>query len=334
MQTRPCLTVGSPLKIAPHTPDPGNRRQRLNASGSITSGLGSGGLGSGGLGNTTVLRTLEQSGGAKIRLPRSEPGALSAVLLNTAGGLTGDDRIHWHAGAEAGSRLTLATAASEKIYRTHGPAARQHTFLEVGSDARLDWLPQETILFDGARLERTLEARLASDATLLMVEAIAFGRQASGESLRTIEVQDKWRIYRGDRLLHAEAFRLQENDDDQQGGAVARHRGTLHGAGAMATVLLCTPASAESLAGLAATINGMIDDKIQNDRLSTFSSRSNNSGDSAGQDDPWSTGAASALEGRLVIRLIARSGHELREILLPCLEMLQGDVSLPRVWYV
>lgn len=373
------------------------QRQRLCATGSITSGAQST-AGSASAGS--VLRTLEQSGGAKIRLPRSEPGALSAVLLNTAGGLTGGDQMHWHAGAEAGSRLTLATAASEKIYRTHGPAARQHTTLEIGSGARLDWLPQETILFDGARLERTLEARLARDATLLMVEAIAFGRQASGESLRTLGVHDRWRIYREDRLLHAEAFQLREGGDHQLAGTVARRRGTLHDAGAMATVLLCSPAPTESLTTIAARLNDNIDqlstsassstgprsavrstardtaratapDTAPASTIARASPQASSSANSrapspapsqsssrahppahspahslapspahsgvrieARSNRAWSTGAASALDGRLVIRLVAQSGHELRRILLPCLETLQGDASLPRVWYV
>ena len=156
--------------------------------------------------------------GAKIRLPRSEPSALSAVLLNTAGGLTGEDEIRWHAAAGIGSRLSVATAASEKVYRTHGPPARQCTTLAVEADARLDWLPQETILFDGARLERTLRADLAADATLLAVEAIAFGRRASGEELRTVALRDRWRVYRDGELLHAESFRLDESPDSTLAG--------------------------------------------------------------------------------------------------------------------
>ena len=300
-------------------------RQRVHAAGSITSKRGAG----------SELDALHQSGGAKIRLPRSEPSALSAVLLNTAGGLTGDDEIRWHAAAGAGSRLSVATAASEKVYRTHGPPARQRTNLAVEAGARLDWLPQETILFDGSRLERSLHAELAADATLLIAEAIAFGRRASGETLRTVGARDRWRVYRGGDLLHAESFRLDEmprraeEDGDSAPGVTrpaALSRGTLHGVGAMATVLYCSPAGTEALDALA-------------DELHAIFQPSSVASGARGDIDSTSTKArthagASAMEGRIVLRLLAPSSFELRRILLPCLARLQGDVPLPRVWHV
>ena len=301
-------------------------RQRVHAAGSVTSKRGEG----------NELDALHQSGGAKIRLPRSEPSALSAVLLNTAGGLTGDDEIRWHAAAGAGSRLSVATAASEKVYRTHGPAARQHTTLAVAPGARLDWLPQETILFDGSRLERTLHADLSADATLLAVEAIAFGRRASGEELRAVGVRDRWHICRNGELLHAESFRFYETprhaergtgDDDvdttRQG---ARSRGAPHGAGAMATVLYCSPAGTEALGALADELHAI---------LPPHTVPGNGRDDAA--PPPTSARAhagVSAMEGRIVLRLLAPSSFELRRILLPCLARLQGNVPLPRVWHV
>ena len=272
-------------------------RQRMRAAASIASKRRGG----------HVLDDLRQSGGAKIRLPRGDGRALSAVLLNTAGGLTGGDELRWHAAAGRCSRLSVATAASEKIYRTDGPASCQITSLTVASGARLDWLPQETILFDGARLERALEAQLAADARLLAVEALAFGRQASGETLRTAAVHDTWRVYREGRLLHAESLRIDREDWHDR----ARGRGTLHGVGAAATVLYCAADGDEALTRLADELHAMIE-----------------------QPTVSAIGGASAMSGRVVLRLVARSGFELRRILIPCLARLQDDAPVPRVWHV
>ena len=321
--------------MPPSPPARPPRRQRVHAAGSIVSKRGAG----------DELDALHQSGGAKIRLPRSEPSALSAVLLNTAGGLTGEDEIRWHAAAGIGSRLSVATAASEKVYRTHGPPARQCTTLAVGADARLDWLPQETILFDGARLERTLRADLAADATLLAVEAIAFGRRASGEELRTVALRDRWRVYRDGELLHAESFRLDESPDstlageegDRGGGeprSAARSQGALHGSGAMATVLYCAPEGAEALDALSAELHAIVG------RTAPPTDSSNIApGEATDPVDPSAArprthGGVSAMDGRIVLRLLAPSSFELRRILLPCLERLLEGAPLPRVWHV
>lgn len=254
-----------------------------------------------------ALARLEQHGGAKLRLPKVSGDALAAVTLNTAGGLTGDDRIDWRASAGSGSRLTLASAACEKVYRTHGPPAHQTTRLDVETGARLDWLPQETIVFDGARLHRTLDATLAPRARLLVAEALVLGRQCSGERLARVEIRDRWRVRGPDgRLLHAEDLRLGDGWPQAADGP-----GTLGGAVAMATVLYCEDAPPESLARLADTLHTVID-----------------------TSPAPGSGGVSALDGRLVIRLVAPSGFALRRTLLPCLVALQDGHALPRVWHV
>ena len=275
-------------------------RQRLAARALIASKAdGESGSGSG-------LARLEQHGSAKVRLPRGPRGTLSAVTLNTAGGLTGDDRIDWAASAGERSRLTVASAACEKVYRTHGPPARQTTRLDVGPGARLDWLPQETILFDGSSLHRELEATLAPGARLLVAEALVFGRRASGERLERVEVRDRWRVRGPDgRLLHAEDLRLAGDWREVSGG-----RGTLGGHGAMATVLYGEDAPAETFERLADRVHASIDASAS------------------------ATGGVSVLARRLVVRLVAPTGFELRRALLPCLAALQDGLPVPRVWYV
>ena len=99
----------------------------------------------------------------------------------------------------------LTTPACERIYRSLGNDAVVETRLAADAGARIDWLPQETILFEGARLNRRIEVDLAAGATLLAVEAVLLGREAMGEAARGARLSDNWRIRRDGRLIHAEA---------------------------------------------------------------------------------------------------------------------------------
>src|SRR4051812_16068060 len=136
-------------------------------------------------GGQTRLAKLYQEGCGKIRLPRdARAEGLEAVLINSSGGLTGGDRMAWEAEVGPEARLTLTTQACERVYRARDGVAEQAVSLTVGADARLDWLPQETILFDGGALSRRLEADLAEGASLLAVEAVILGRTAMDETVR------------------------------------------------------------------------------------------------------------------------------------------------------
>ena len=102
----------------------------------------------------------------------------------------------------------MATPAAEKIYRSDGALAEFAVNLTLGAKARLDWLPQETILFNEARLSRTLHVELAPDAELLAVEAVLFGRAAMGDHFTHGNFHDRWRIRRDGRLLFADDLRF------------------------------------------------------------------------------------------------------------------------------
>ncbi|WP_207538537.1 urease accessory protein UreD [Sabulicella rubraurantiaca] len=183
---------------------------------------------------------LAQSAPLRLLLPDPEPDECSiAALLNTGGGLAGGDAVHVALALGPGGRLTLATAAAEKVYRSLGPATRIENRLEVEDGAALEWIPQETILFDGASLERRTEIVLSSTSRLLALEMLVFGRAAGGEVIRRLHLRDTWRLRRDGRLLWAEALRLDgpERLADPLG---------FGGAGAMATLLLAGP-EAESL---------------------------------------------------------------------------------------
>jgi urease accessory protein len=151
---------------------------------------------------------LHESGSLRVRFPSPEADGLSAVFVNTAGGVAGGDRFDIDIAAGEGSRLTLTTAAAEKIYRAQSIPAQLNIALKAEAGAHLGWLPQETILFDRARVSRRIDIDLAESASLLLCEIVVFGRAAMGERMLRGEFVDRWRIRRGGRLAFAETVRL------------------------------------------------------------------------------------------------------------------------------
>lgn len=151
---------------------------------------------------------VHEAGSLRVRFPSPEQQGLSAVLVNTAGGVAGGDRFSVALNVGEDARLTLTTAAAEKIYRSHGPAADLDISLKVAAGGHLAWLPQETILFDQARAERRIDVDLAAGASLLLCESVIFGRSAMGETMRTGRFVDRWRLRIDGRLVFAETVRL------------------------------------------------------------------------------------------------------------------------------
>ncbi len=188
-------------------------------------------------GEKTALAHLFQRAPCRVLFPRVAAGDISeAVLLTTSGGITGGDRLKITVSAESHASALVTTQAAEKIYRSLGPPARASVSLRVGNGAWLEWLPQETILFDRARLERRLEADVAMDGRLIAAEMITFGRLARGERFTNGLLLDRWRVHRAGRLVWVDALRL-EGDcthtlNDSLGFAGAR---------AVATVIYVAP---------------------------------------------------------------------------------------------
>ncbi len=249
----------------------------------------------------TRLTTLFQEGCGKIRLPNTHSAALEAVLINTAGGITGGDHLQWGAQLGSGGRMVLTTQACERSYRSTGDTARVETSLEVGAGSHLDWLPQETILFAGSKLDRRLHIDLAEGATLTAIEAVLLGRDAMGEDARDAMLSDNWRIRRNGRLIHAEATRITGRDAERDGLSL------LAGCNAFASILhvAASPERAE-----------MLRDRIR-EAL-----------------PPKAAIAVSAIGERLVIRAMAESGLALRRLIVPNLILLTGAGSLPRLWHL
>jgi urease accessory protein len=176
---------------------------------------------------------LHESGSLRVRFPSPEQEGLSGVFVNTAGGIAGGDRFDIGITAGEGARLTLTTAAAEKVYRAPGPAAQLNIALKAEKGAHLSWLPQETILFDRARIVRRIDLDLAEDASLLLCEIVVFGRAAMGEKMQHGEFVDRWRLRRGGRLVFAETIRL----DGDIGAKLAR-RAIAGGGAAIGTALI------------------------------------------------------------------------------------------------
>ena len=155
--------------------------------------------------------TLHESGSLRVRFPSPEGEGLSGVFVNTAGGVAGGDSFEIDIAAGERSRLTLTTAAAEKVYRAPGTAAQLNIALKVAAGAHLGWLPQETILFDRARVHRRFDIALDETALLLLCEIVVFGRTAMGERMEQGEFFDRWRLRRGGKLVFAETVRLDGN---------------------------------------------------------------------------------------------------------------------------
>jgi urease accessory protein len=246
-------------------------------------------------GMTRRLRVREE-GSLRVRCPGPPSSELEAVIVNTAGGVAGGDRFTLDVTVAPDARLVVTTAAAEKVYRTLEPEAAIDVKLAVGAGGSLCWLPQETILFDRARLNRAIDVDLAEDARLVLAEAIVFGRTGMGETVDDSSLFDRWRMRRGGRLIHAEAMRLD--------GAVAarlKEPAVAKGGVAVATVLV-VPGDE----GMAASVRAL------------------------GDEFRGEVGV-SAWNGLAIARLCAADGAALRHDLVAVLTAVRGT-SLPRLW--
>ena len=131
-----------------------------------------------------------------------------AVLINTAGGIAGGDRLEYGVTTLANARITVSTQAAEKVYRAISDNAHITTKLQAFESSRVAWLPQETIVFNDARLKRQTEVEVHSGAELLAAEWLVLGRTAHGENVVRGNIVDSWRVKRDGRLIWADTFRL------------------------------------------------------------------------------------------------------------------------------
>lgn len=240
---------------------------------------------------------VHESGSLRVRFPNgTSRAALEAVIVNTGGGMAGGDRFDVDIKVGAGARLTVTTAAAEKIYRSLGPDTDIGVMLDVGPGGALAWLPQETIVFDQARLRRKIDIELARDANLLLAEAAVFGRSAMGEAVIQGHFFDRWRLRVGGALVFAETLRL----DGEISQRLAQ-RAIAGGGVAIASVIKYPGNDAD-----AAAIRAM-------------------------QDRFAGDVGVSAWNGLVVARLVATEGAALRRDLVAVLTALDA-APLPRLW--
>jgi urease accessory protein len=248
----------------------------------------------------TVFDTLYQAGCLRVRMPRPEAGTFpEAVVINTAGGLTGGDDIALAARWQSGAEATLCSQAAEKIYRARANSVRVSNRLDVERHATAEWLPQETIMFDRSALERRLDVHVEGQSSFLGLESVVFGRTAMGEEVVSGRIRDAWRVYRDRRLVHAEAFRLDGNI------AAQLDRGAMGaGARACATILLVAE-------GIARELLESLREALRRAR---------------------GRAAASLWNGVLAARFLARDGEILKHDIALALNVLRSGRALPRVW--
>lgn len=242
----------------------------------------------------TRLEGLHQSGSAKAFVHPSATGP-DVVFLNTSGGMTGGDRLTYALTLADGCRVTATTQTAERAYRSAEGTAVVEVRHDLGAGAHLDWLPQETILFDHSALDRTTTVTLGAGASCLMLEAIVLGRTAMGEVVRHLALSDRRRVLRNNVPLLVEPLRLAD-------AALTAGLGVLGTARAFASLALVAEGAEARLSAVRAVL-----------------------------DEPGVSAGASGFDGKLTLRLMAADGWPLRRQILRVLEVLR-DSALPRVW--
>jgi urease accessory protein len=246
-------------------------------------------------GRTQGLERAE-SGGYRVRFPRAAESC-EAVLINTGGGMAGGDRMKAAIALEADAAATVTTQAAEKIYRSQGPLTEIDVQLSLDTSSRLDWLPQETILFSGSRWRRKLTADVAADASLTIAESLVFGRIAMSEVVDRGFYHDRWRIRRAGKLVFAEDMRLDTNP-----ARLLAAKASGNGARALATILHVAPDAEQRI-------------EEARDLLVEAASEC----------------GASAWNGMLIVRFASRDAQALRSDLVRFVEGFR-HAPMPRSW--
>jgi urease accessory protein len=248
------------------------------------------------VGARTEPAQLFETGGLRWRFPRSS-NPCEAAIVNTGGGVAGGDSYSVRLSLSEGAEVEATTPSAERIYRSDGPAAAIATGLTLAPRARLFWLPQETLIFDGARLKRRLEVETSAEAEFLIAETLVFGRLAMGESRVDATLTDSWRIRRDGRLIFADETRL------ENAGAALDRKAVGAGARALSTLVASAPNAEARLPVLRAALDA--------GGLTVES-------------------GASAVDGLIVVRLLAASPDRLRAALVASIVALGG--RKPRLW--
>lgn len=244
----------------------------------------------------TRLANLRQAGSLRGLFPRTAGAAPQLVLTNTSGGVTGGDRFRTDVSAQAGASVTVTTQAAERAYKAQpGQIGRVDTTLTIGDRSRINWVPQETILFDGCAFQRRLTVDLAPTGRALLVEPVVFGRSAMGELVKKGFFDDRIMVRTDGQPVFLDCTRLEGDIANQ----IARSASMQDGL-ASALVVFSDPRAEACLTPV--------------------------------RDMLMQTAGASLVQDNLLVaRLIATDAFELRKVLMPLIALLLDD-TLPRPW--
>jgi urease accessory protein len=277
--------MDSPLAVEPRGDRANRQRARAEARASFAR-----------VGARTAPERLFETGGLRWRFPRSL-SPCEAAIVNTGGGVAGGDSYSVSLMLSEGTEVEATTPSAERIYRSDGPAASIATRLVLKPRARLFWLPQETLMFEGARLERRLDVDTSGEGAFIVAETLVFGRLAMGERRIDATLRDSWRVRRDGRLVFADETRL------EHAGATLERKAVGRGARALSTIVASAPDIEARLPDLRAAL------------------------DASGSDIE---SGASAFDGLIVVRLLAASSDRLRAALIASIVALGG--RKPRLW--
>ncbi|WP_051512624.1 urease accessory protein UreD [Skermanella stibiiresistens] len=259
----------------------------------------------------TRLAKLYHHDPMRVLFPNPRTGDIAvATLVTTSGGLVGGDRLDVGLQVGPGAAALITTQAAEKIYRSTGADVRVTTSVSVEPEGWLEWLPQEAILFEGARLRRSTRIDMAPTARLMAGELLVFGRIARGECFTHGLARDAWEVRRDGRLIWADALHL---DGDIR--STLDHGACFGGATAYGTILYAAPDASACLDAARGLIGGAI------------------------ADTPGVLAAATCLDGMLVIRWLGVRAHDVRRAYAGFWAGFRSHVAglparLPRLWDV
>ncbi len=265
-------------------------------------------------GDRTTLAHLYQKAPLRVLFPRSvERDVMVVALVTTSGGLVGGDRLDIRVAGGAGTAALVTGQAADKVYRSLGPDVQIDVGLTVGRNAWLEWLPQETILFEGSRLVRKNRIDVEPGGQALAGEILVFGRGARGERFSKGRIWEGWSVYRDGRLLWADAF-----DVEGELGRVLASPACLNGAAAAATAVFVSDDAASALTAARSLVDESPVDAERQGELRV---------------------AATVVGGVLIVRWLGHDAARLRSAFGTFWAAFRHRVGghdgrLPRLWFV
>lgn len=242
------------------------------------------------------LRDLYQQGASRMLFAKQRDGAAHGIFINTSGGLTSGDCLDTSIVLKNNVDFTFSTQGCERIYRSASDASAEvHNHVRVQDEAFLNWLPQETIFYDGACLNRQSVFDIASSSSALIVESLLFGRLAMGESYLFGHLNDQITLRIDDETIFKDVTNL-----DGDISAQLERPAIMAGARATALVLYSSNYAWKKLGHIREFLNA--------------------------------TSGASLVQEQLIVgRLIADTGKDLRQMLAPIIRELASN-DIPKTW--